>query len=289
MNRQAASLRFRIHPLFVLLFAASVAVGMWIQVSVWFGLVLLHELGHAAAATFLGYKVMEVQLLPFGGVVKLAHGRLGWNPKHEVWIAIAGPCVNGILLFLLAFASVLGTGSREWRTYLIEFNLILLFFNLLPGLPLDGGRILRAAAAAEVGFLRATEVASKMAIFLSLVMMVVGVSALWMGYLNVGMTTLGLFLFLSSLQLRKHRQYDLIRFLDAKRNQIKQGPLVGRGLIADPDMTVVQIAGEFVPDAYHMISIFSTRHQEWKTLSEDDILTVMFDGSGPQTKLSQLL
>ncbi len=107
--------------------------------------VLAHELGHCLAARALGVPVVEVRLYLVGGVSEL--GRSPASPKEEALIAAAGPGVSA----LLAVICGLLVGSTEYRTVgwllLLEMALangIVAIFNILPALPLDGGRVLRA-------------------------------------------------------------------------------------------------------------------------------------------------
>ena len=131
-----------------------------------FGCVLLHELGHSLVAKRVGIPVTQVTLFIFGGVAQL--GQEPRRPQTELLIALAGPMVSVALAW---GCSVLG-GTLPAETlgqeavvailrYLGFVNVALLCFNLLPGFPLDGGRVLRALLWAWTGSLRkATRVAS---------------------------------------------------------------------------------------------------------------------------------
>lgn len=116
-----------------------------------FGSVLLHELAHSLTAKRLGYRVMGITLLVFGGVSMISENRT--RALHDFWIAFAGPLMSfllgvaGIALgFLLSDSDGVGTGAllETWLRYLGFMNLILAAFNMLPGIPLDGGRVLQA-------------------------------------------------------------------------------------------------------------------------------------------------
>jgi len=116
-----------------------------------FGAVLLHELGHLAAARLLRVPVTAVVLWPMGGftAVRLSPGRF----RAELGIALAGPSVNLLLALLIAgLGGWEGPGAR-WRPEVVFgwLNLLLGLFNLLPVFPMDGGRILRSALAMALG------------------------------------------------------------------------------------------------------------------------------------------
>jgi Zn-dependent protease len=125
-----------------------------IIVSLAFASVLLHELGHALVARRLGVRITGIELGFLGGAAKMEG--IPRNPNHEIAIAAAGPAVSlalaGIGLGLGALTDVPIVATIGW------INLALAIFNLIPALPMDGGRILRAALAKRASFLRATEI-----------------------------------------------------------------------------------------------------------------------------------
>jgi Zn-dependent protease/CBS domain-containing protein len=107
--------------------------------------VLAHELGHVLVALRLGIPVRRLRLFLLGGLSEV--GRSPRRPGHEGWVAAAGPAVS-LLLALVFFGMLLivPSGNAVWLLVLecAVANLAVAVFNLLPGLPLDGGRIVRA-------------------------------------------------------------------------------------------------------------------------------------------------
>ncbi|MDQ3151954.1 MAG: site-2 protease family protein, partial [Actinomycetota bacterium] len=114
--------------------------------------VLLHELGHCAVAIHLGVPVLRVRLFLLGGFSELARRPTG--PREEGLIAVAGPAVS-VLLALLGAAGwwLLEPGEPLWLlvAQLTVANAAVAVFNLLPGLPLDGGRLVRSLVWALTG------------------------------------------------------------------------------------------------------------------------------------------
>jgi Zn-dependent protease/CBS domain-containing protein len=112
-----------------------------------FASVLVHEMSHAWLAMRAGIPVPRIRLFLFGGVAEMMAEP--HEPRAELRIAAAGP-LTSLLLSGAAYAGVLAlegsrpSGLRAVIEYLAVANLLLGLFNLLPGLPLDGGRILRA-------------------------------------------------------------------------------------------------------------------------------------------------
>ncbi len=131
-----------------------------------FGIVVLHELGHALVARRYGCPTTRILLLPIGGVASLA--RMPTRPLEELLVAVAGPAVNVVLASLLAvWVGVtdpahgfdVSTPDAALATRLLWVNVGLAVFNLLPAFPMDGGRVLRAVLAMFVDRERATQLA----------------------------------------------------------------------------------------------------------------------------------
>ncbi|MEA5540806.1 site-2 protease family protein [Limnoraphis robusta Tam1] len=125
----------------ILSWTAGLAVSLLL-----FGSVLLHELGHSLVAKSQGIQVNSITLFLFGGIASI--DRESKTPGQAFQVAIAGPLVSLGLFFVLSLtAEVLPesslTGALADR--LAGINLVLALFNMIPGLPLDGGQVLKAA------------------------------------------------------------------------------------------------------------------------------------------------
>ncbi len=127
-----------------------------------FGSIVLHELGHAAAALRNGIGISSIQLWIFGGVARM--NRESDNPATELKVVAAGPLVTLAIAVLLTAVGIAAAGPAEFRralpveagggvpgllavdAWLASINLLVFVFNLLPALPMDGGRVVRALA-----------------------------------------------------------------------------------------------------------------------------------------------
>jgi len=134
-----------------------------------FGLVLMHEYGHALACRQVGGRAEEIVLWPLGGIAFVSPPP---RPGAMLWSIAAGPLVNVMLAPLLEMALLVA--RQNWRYeapdavmliyWIRNINIVLLVFNLLPVYPLDGGQILRALLWFPLGRIRSLQIATAIGI-----------------------------------------------------------------------------------------------------------------------------
>jgi Zn-dependent protease len=163
---------------------------------IFFGSVLAHELGHSLVAIRRGVPVQGITLFIFGGIAQIS--KEPERPRDELAIAIAGPIVSVLLGLLFWSLAVAAPDPRQpaaaLASWLGRINVYLAAFNLLPGFPLDGGRVFRAIVWGYTGsYPRATRIAAGAGqvvaygfIFLGLSMFFAGnwVNGLWMAFIG---------------------------------------------------------------------------------------------------------
>lgn len=181
-------------------FGAYLAMGLS-GAGLFFFSLLLHELGHSLVSQRCGIPVPRITLLLIGGLAEIS--REPDDARTELKIAVGGPIVSlGLAALYYVFHLVFSamgldpvSGVCAW---LAVANLFLVVFNLIPGYPLDGGRILRAVLWARTGRLRwATYITSRIGIAFSYVLVALGVWTVMHGQYG-GVVNLFIALFLKS-------------------------------------------------------------------------------------------
>lgn len=146
--------RLRLHPLTLLLPPLSMRLGLPGEARALLLGLFVHEGAHLLAARLLGIRVNRLTLLPFGGAMDVGNP-YALAPSRLFALALAGPLGN--LAAILACAGLAQAGKLGGEAFLrmLESNLSLMLFNLLPALPLDGGRMLFALLSPRLGPRRA--------------------------------------------------------------------------------------------------------------------------------------
>jgi Zn-dependent protease len=166
-----AGIPIRIHvSLLLAVLVLMFQFGFWNGLLIEIGLVIsivLHELGHSLVAIRKGCRVREISLLCIGGAAQME--RIPTRPLDEFLMALAGPLVSLVLGVggiriggRLAFLPYVRPTPVNVIELLGWINIGLMFFNLLPSFPMDGGRILRAILTPRLGRLRATFIAARL-------------------------------------------------------------------------------------------------------------------------------
>ncbi|MBU2637588.1 MAG: site-2 protease family protein [Nanoarchaeota archaeon] len=160
-----------------------------------FASVLLHELSHSVIALKNKIKVSSITLFFFGGVAEVSED--AFSPNKELKIAIAGPIMSMFLalcFFLLTKITV--SAPNAVFSYLAWVNFLLGAFNLVPGFPLDGGRVLRAILWKKWGDLnKATYFAAEGGKAFGILLIVMGVLGIFWGKFNLWYVLIGFFIY----------------------------------------------------------------------------------------------
>jgi Zn-dependent protease/CBS domain-containing protein len=233
-----------------------------------FGSVLVHELAHALVARRRGLEATSITLFLFGGVANL--GSDTKRPSTEFLVAIVGPITSFAIAGVAWVASeALGPDTRAGLVafYLAVINALLAVFNLVPGFPLDGGRVLRAIVWNATGSRRrGTEVAGRVGQLVAYGLMVWGFVRVLGGDLLGGIWTLAIGWFLNSAAIASVQQVVVDQRLSGLRVRDVLRPDETSVL---PGRSVAELIDEvMLPDSRRAVPVVDGRLVGIVTLSD---------------------
>ncbi len=253
----------------IVLFAFAGLAGKALAV---FAAVLWHEAAHAAAAATLGYRVREIELLPFGGVARIEQADTA-GAASEIIMAAAGPLASMVLAAAVYLAREVLPAQALWLDFYAQTNLMLAFFNLLPALPLDGGRILRALLALRWEWAAATTAVAGLGKLLAVALAVASFSEVWRsGTANLTLLIAAVWLFATARAETAAAGFRAMRVLARKKAE-----LTARGVMPTAHLTALasaparDIVRLFGPEQYYVVLVVDRDCRLRGTLTETEV------------------
>jgi Zn-dependent protease len=239
-----------------------------------FASVLLHELGHSLVAKSQGTKVNSITLFGFGGIASIESEAK--TPGQAFWVAIAGPLVSLCLFALLAGLNQFMSPNTPWYVIsndLAYMNLVLALFNLIPGLPLDGGQVLKALIWKVTGSrFKGVHWAARVGQVLAIAAISFGLlTTLLLGQVGgIWIALLGWFGF------RSASRYDRVTYLQEGLLKLQAKDAMTRDFrVVDAEQSVRVFADSYVVEVNHAPAYFASsqgRYRGW--INVDDLNTL---------------
>ncbi|MFS0672937.1 site-2 protease family protein [Ornithinibacillus sp. 179-J 7C1 HS] len=198
-----------IHPILLFFIIISFITGTFVELFIILSIVLFHELGHYIAAAYFNWRIRQVMLWIFGGVMDT--DEQGSRPvKEEFIVTIAGPFQHVMIYLLVLIASYFSLLQPSLIDTILFYNTTLLVFNLLPIWPLDGGKLLFFLLSQRYSFQRAYHNIIILSIILCLLIIIV---QLLVFSFTLSSILIMVFLLFENRSEWKKRHYVFIRFL----------------------------------------------------------------------------
>ncbi len=250
--------------------------------------VLVHEVAHSLVALRQGEKVRSITLFILGGVAQITEEPK--NPIREFTMALIGPLTSlmvGIIFFVFAFLTRgVNVQVSASASYLGLINVALAIFNLLPGFPMDGGRVLRSIIWQITGNLRkATKIASKTGQGFAFFLMFIGILQIFRGNLS-GLWLIFIGWFLHSAAVRGYhrviveamlkgvRAEDLMsRDFEAVSGEITVQDLVDDYILKKKERVFFVVDKDNIQGIVCLDDVKATPRGEWPLKKVADIMT----------------
>jgi len=278
----------KIHKMLIVLIIIAAFLGYIENIMIIFIIIFIHDFIHTIVSYLLNLKVKEIELTPFGGVAKV-ESIFELNPVSEILIAAAGPLSNIMIIMILVVIDAYYKIPWKNLSLIIDYNLMIAGFNLLPALPLDGGRILRAILSTVLGFKKGTTIAANCGKILAVFLMIWGIYGVFYGFINFTVFIIAIFMMMTSIKEHRMASYILLRDITYKKDTlIKEGSMPIKQMVVRKSMTIRNVIEKFVPHRYHMILVID---DEWKTIgyvNETEIVNSLIE-KGPNILIGNIL
>lgn len=262
--------KISINPFFWLIIFGSIFTGQFIEIITLFAVVIIHELGHVFAAKSYGWRILEVQLLPFGGMAKVE------QKNDSIWeeliVAVSGPLQNLIMIAIAILFQQFNLWSNEWTTFFIEANLLIGLFNLLPISPLDGSKILKSLFYLLLPYKRATKASIFVSIILTILLLILFSGYFWGYKLNFNGLILSLFFIYNNFLEVKQLHYVFWHFLLKKLNLKPKRNIKATPIIVQQDITLIDALNLLYKGKYHFFYLLSNEGEIVKIIPEEKLI-----------------
>ncbi len=231
--------------------------------------VLIHELSHLLMALILGVKVYSIIVMPFGMTVRI-DPKVFKTPKKEVIIALAGPISNFIILLC---AYIFNYATENYYLFIV-INLSLIFINLVPIPPLDGGRILRAIVIKNAGLISSAKIIRKVSVIFITVLMVLWVCLLVFFKGNMSLLVICAFLLYSLSDEKKNSDILILREMIYEKEKLKQDALIPcKTLCVHKNTPVRRVLRKLNLSTFYIITIVDDDLKILRTVTESDYIS----------------
>lgn len=231
----------------------------------------VHEIFHLLAALLLNVRVKSIILMPFGITLRLKNAVIK-NPEKEILIALSGPFAN-LLMTAAGFFLALISKKDSISIYLfIYLNLIMFFINLLPALPLDGGRVLRGILISRIGYSQTVKIQRKITVTISVMLGILGIILLFVTRFNMSLVLVSAFLIYAMINEKKESEYTIMKeLLDSKDKLKKRGIMNVAHIAADGEVPLWKVLFRFGYDKYYIITV-SEHGKKTKSFTENELI-----------------
>ncbi|WP_027963557.1 site-2 protease family protein [Halalkalibacillus halophilus] len=258
--------KFQLHPLTILLAILGFWLGLFAELLILIIIVSIHELGHFCAAKYYGWRICKIVLWPLGGVME-TDDFFNHSNKEELIVTFFGPLQHiwmyGVI-YILTYTSL----PIELISFAAAVNTVILLFNLLPILPLDGGRVLLLVTCYFQSFIKSIEFTVMFSV--TLVVIINGILII-NGLYNLQILFLSVFLLLDNWFTWKNQHVFLWKHLLSR--YLNKGKAYSRiNILTLDNKTSIHTALKlFKKDSEHFIHV-----SNYQVLHEDDLLREIF-------------
>jgi len=225
---------------------------------------------HYITARYFGFTGFDMEILPIGTVLKLKNLDEA-TPKEDLIISLSGPLINLILAVIFYVLNSFMPHSYLYILYL--GNLALGFFNLIPALPLDGGRILRDILSLRIIYRRANSITIICSIIMGLILMLCYFLMFFYGRNNFNIGLISLFILVTSFKERERIAYIIMGDIIKKKYKfIRKGYIENKSISIYYKNDLISILSIVDKNRYNLFTILDKDMRVIDLIYEDEVI-----------------
>lgn len=276
-----------IHISVFVLFAAAIALNFWQSLAVTYIIVIIHELAHVFTARHFGIQLDKFEIMPFGVTGRLKTDNIS-SPDAEMKIALAGPVSNMIMaLFALGLAER-GPVPQDAAYFFAAVNCCIGLLNIIPAVPLDGGRILRAYLTTRMGYIKAYNITMLVTKLAVIAMFLCGGALLAVSRFNFSVLMIACFITANVISEQRGKSLILMREILYSRQKLKgEGAAAGGVISVMADAPAMNVLKKLSYNKYYIINIVDEDMNIIGTVTETALICALME-HGSRIKARQL-
>ena len=264
-------INFLIIPLFTVAYFTKTLNTLLLAYSV----AVIHELFHLFAALLLWVKVKSIIIMPFGMTLRLRDSLIK-SPAKEICIALAGPFANICMIVVSMIMKSLYIWDGVSLVLFIYLNIIMFFINLLPCMPLDGGRVLKAALVGKIGYLNTASVQKKVGKVIICILFILGLMLVIITKLNMSLVMIAAFLSFNMIGEENKKNYIIMREIAHYKDKLKDRKYMQTKFItAREDVKAGDVFKRFSGDSFYIVNVTDENLSVKKYITEAEVISAM--------------
>jgi len=274
VNIRIKRILININILIVPLLVIALVMNFFTQYIITMVFIIAHELGHICVAMISGAKIYSLRILPIGLSAEIDDSRC--SKYSNIYIYMAGPCVNIIFAIIIYILCACHFVSKE-LTLGVHINIWLAFFNLLPILPLDGGKIAMELLAERFGLFRASKQMYILTIFISIIIICLGLVVFKQSKYNASVVLVGIYILLCVKESKKETALMNMKNFIFRRSRINQkGIYPVREIVIMKNVTLSEVIKAMdYANMFHIVNVLDDEFRVVKVMTEQEILDAL--------------